>query len=411
MKRLGLCLLLLAGCSGKSGARLDPTLAMPSASAMPEPMPMPRGPCDDVLQDIGVPAETMLGACSTKEGARCLPEADLHRLGVAYSGYRTGEDPRRDVYPTTDEILEDLKILQERGFTLIRLFDSSTHAQRTLQVIHDNALDFKVQLGIWIKGGKATADLDNQADIMRGVALANQYSDIIFGVSVGNETLDSWSSVLTPAADLADYINQVRPLVPQPVTTDDMYPPYEMGTDYAEVSKVVDAIDYVSLHIYSFIDAQWSWDYQQLGMPPGPQRSQAMMAAGLAFTKKAVREARSRINMTHGFDLPIIIGEAGWKSKATKPGDSGEQYRAHPLNQQMFYRDFISWVAGPTRDADSPVAAEYFAAFDEPWKGQDDAWGLFDADRHPKFVISCSYPDLVPSGPTEYKPDDAVYYQ
>ena len=35
----------------------------------------------------------------------------------------------------------------------------------------------------------------------------------------------------------------------------------------------------------------------------------------------------------------------------------------------------------------------------------------FDVERHPKFVISCSYPKLTPSGPTEYAPTDAVYYQ
>src|SRR5258706_8949444 len=130
MKRLGVCLLLLAACSGKSGARPVPGVAT-TPSAMPEPMPMPmpmpRGPCDDVLSGIGVPAETPLHACATKPDARCLPEADLHRLGVAYSGYRRGEDPRADTYPTTDEIREDLKLLAERGYTLIRLFDSSTH--------------------------------------------------------------------------------------------------------------------------------------------------------------------------------------------------------------------------------------------------------------------------------------------
>ena len=370
---------------------------------------MARGPCDDVLADIGVPAETQLHACSSKPGARCLPEADLHRLGVAYSGYRSGETPKTELYPSPDEIREDLKILQQRGYTFIRLFDSSVHAERTLSVIREDKLDFKVQLGLWIDGPKATFDERNQADIARGVQLANDYQDIVIGVSVGNETLDDWSSVHTPAADLAEYILQVRPLVPQPVTTDDMYPPYEMAGAYTDVALVVDAIDYVSLHIYAFIDAQWSWDYQQIYTPAGPERANAMMVAGLDFTKAAVRNVRSAI-AARGLDLPIIIGEAGWKSAPTKAGDSGEQFRAHPLNQQQFYRSFMSWVAGPTRDQDSPEAALYFEAFDEPWKGIDDGWGLFDVARHPKYVVSCSYPDLVPSGPTSYAPEDALYY-
>ena len=359
---------------------------------MMQPAPVPRGPCDDVLAGIGVPAETPLKACSTsKADARCLPEADLHRLGVAYSGYRTGEDPRTLTYPTPEEIREDLGILLKRGYSLIRLFDSSEHAARVLSVIREDKLDFKVQLGIWIVGNKVDHDEVNQVDIMRGVGFANDYSDIIIGVSIGNETLDDWSSVHTSGVDLAGYITQVRGLVPQPVTTDDMYPPYEMGGVYGDVSNVVAAIDYVSLHVYSFIDAQWSWDYQQLRMPAGPEREKAMMQAGFDFTKLAVQSVRAALT-AHGADLPILIGEAGWKSTATKPGVSGEQFRAHPLNQQQFYRDFMSWVAGPTRDQDSPEAAMYFAAFDEPWKGQDDGWGLFDAVRHPKYVVSCSYP-------------------
>ena len=380
----------------------------PVASTEP-PAPMRTAPCDDVLTDIGVPAETPLLACSQRADARCLPEADLHRLGVAYSGYRTGEDPRAQTYPTEDEIRADLALLLKRGYSLLRLFDSSQHAERVLKVIRADGLDVKVQLGVWIDGAKDGFEDKNQADIARGVVLAKDYSDIIIGVSVGNETLDDWSSVHCPAADLAEYITQVRGLVAQPVTTDDMYPPYELGGQYTDVLKVVESIDYVSLHIYSFIDAQWSWDWKQESLPAGAQRSQAMMAAGIEFTKAAVRAVRSALTQS-GHEMPIVIGEAGWKSEPTKPGVSGEQFRAHPLNQAQFYRDFMSWVAGPTRDQDSPEAAMWFAAFDEPWKGQDDGWGLFDVNRHPKYVVSCSYPDMPSPDPFTYAPDAALYY-
>jgi hypothetical protein len=30
--------------------------------------------------------------------------------------------------------------------------------------------------------------------------------------------------------------------------------------------------------------------------------------------------------------------------------------------------------------------------------------------RHAQYVVSCSYPDLVPSAPTSYAPEDALYY-
>jgi exo-beta-1,3-glucanase (GH17 family) len=263
---------------------------------------------------------------------------------------------------------------------------------------------------VWIDGPKATKDAKNQADIARGVMLANEYKDIIIGVSVGNEVLDDWSSVKTPPADLAEYIKQVRDQVTQPVTTDDMYPPYGFGGSYGDVIKVVEQIDYVSLHVYAFIDAQWSWDYKQERYPVGPDRAAAMMAAAMDFTKEAVYGVKMS-HMARGIDLPIVIGEAGWKSAPTKPGESGEQFRAHPLNQQQYYRAFMSWVAGPDRDVRSPEAAHWFEAFDEPWKGPDDGWGLFDSERKPKFVVSCSYPELVPSGPTEYAATDAIFFQ
>lgn len=406
MKRWAGCLLFVVACSGQGGARAvdEPKKEPPLVEE-----PRPRGPCDDVLEGIGVPAETPLKACSNKAGARCLPEADLHRLGVSYSGYRAGQAPSLELYPELAQIREDLQLLLARGYSWIRLFDSGVHAERTLQVIREDGLDIKASLGIWIEGPSATQEAKNQADIARGVALAQQYEDIVIGVSVGNETLDDWSSIRTPPADLAAYITQVRELVTQPVTTDDMYPPYQMAGLYEDVEQVVAAIDYVSLHIYAFIDAQWSWNYYQDVYPAGPERARAMMDAGMAYTKDMVRSVRAA-HVAKGFDLPIVIGEAGWKSVATKPGESGEQFRAHPLNQQQYYRDFISWVAGPTRDQDSPEAALYFEAFDEPWKGIDDGWGLFDVERRPKFVISCSYPQLEPSGPTEYAPSDAVYY-
>jgi hypothetical protein len=49
-----------------------------------------------------------------------------------------------------------------------------------------------------------------------------------------------------------------------------------------------------------------------------------------------------------------------------------EIHCAHPVNQKLFHDDLTSWVYGAAKDADSPLAAFYFEAFDEPWKG---AWG------------------------------------
>ena len=57
---------------------------------------------------------------------------------VCYSGFRTGQHPDRGngaVNPSKDEILEDLQILDESGFQLIRLYDCGENTKLVLQVI------------------------------------------------------------------------------------------------------------------------------------------------------------------------------------------------------------------------------------------------------------------------------------
>ncbi|HSC87360.1 MAG TPA: hypothetical protein VLC09_08835, partial [Polyangiaceae bacterium] len=364
--------------------------------------------CSDEAPE-SLPEGTELHGCSPDEGKRCLPEGIVARKAVAYSGYREEHDPRTKTYPSEAEILEDLELLIDSGFGFIRLFDSGVHAERTLKVIADNELDLKVQLGIWIAGAKADFDEVNQADIDAGVALAKQYESIVVGVSVGNETLSSWSSVLTPAADLAAYITEVRGQITQPVTTDEMYPPYRLDAGYADVEEVLTVIDYASVHIYAFIDAQWSWNWKQAALPE-EERADAMMQAGMEYTQLAIDGVRKKF-VQKGFDIPILLGEIGWKSTATKPDEAaGEIFRAHPVNQKIFYDWMESWVHGAAHDETSPLTAFYFEAFDEPWKGQDDAWGLFDVKREPKLVMWCTAPSGKPEGAPTYSLDDRVYY-
>jgi exo-beta-1,3-glucanase (GH17 family) len=349
-------------------------------------------------------------------GLRVIPPAVLARKAVAYSGYRAGESPETDTYPTEAEITQDLNLLVRGGFTFLRLFDCSPHAATVLEVIKENALDIKVASGIWIAGGRAGFDAANQAQIAQCLALYATYGDIVATVSVGNETLDSWSSVLTSPADLVYYIDYVRARVTQPVTTDDMYLPFTLGNDgstsYADVLQVAQAVDYLSLHVYAFVDAAYdSWDWEQLAVPSGPARATAMMGAAMDYTKSSLDSVRTALGV-YGLSLPIVVGEAGWKSVPGQGPDADptEVYRAHPVNQSIFYGALEDWVYGSQRDTSSPAAVFYFEAFDEPWKGSDDGWGLFDATREAKYVMWDAFPDLVPPGSPAYSLGDAVYY-
>jgi exo-beta-1,3-glucanase (GH17 family) len=351
------------------------------------------------------------------EGHRLIPKSVLARRAICYSGYRTGQSPDAQSYPSEEQILEDLELVTQSGFGLIRLFDSSAHAERTLKVIKDNKLDIKATLGIWIAGGKADHDAENQADIERGVKLANDYQGIVVGVSVGNETLDYWSSVLTPAADLVEYLKEVRGRVTQPVTTDDLYPPFLMsnddGHDYGSVLEVIKAADYLSVHIYPFLDAPWgSWEWK-LESVPVDQRPRAMMDAAFAYATSSMADVKSAIE-AKGIHIPILIGEAGWKDKTSFGSDTGDQqhsvepYFSSPVNQKWIYDDFDAWIYGDKKDDNSPLALFWFEAFDEPWKEGDDNWGLFDVNRKAKWAVWSRVPALKPAGAHTPSDGDAI---
>ena len=55
---------------------------------------------------------------------------------ICYSGYREGQSPGEKIYPSLDEIREDLQILAPH-WPLLRLYDCSEHAVRVLEVIRD----------------------------------------------------------------------------------------------------------------------------------------------------------------------------------------------------------------------------------------------------------------------------------
>ena len=66
---------------------------------------------------------------------------------ICYSGYRENQSPVDCTYPTYEQIVEDLKILDSMGFKYIRMYDPVSYAEMTCQVIKDLGLDIKMMLG------------------------------------------------------------------------------------------------------------------------------------------------------------------------------------------------------------------------------------------------------------------------
>jgi len=295
---------------------------------------------------------------------------------VCYSGFRTGQHPDRGegaINPSAEETLEDLNLLKEHlGTTLIRLYDCGENSQLVLETIRDHNLDVKVLLGVWLKAELSahetcvwlTAPIPdsvlqynksvNLKEISRGIELANEYSDIIAGVNVGNEALVEWNDHKVHTDTMISYVKRVQENIAQPVTVADNYLWWaENGSKLAEV------VDFVSVHIYPV------WE--------GKSIEEAM-----SYTKENFQLVKDSLPKSN-----IVITEAGWASIASEFGD-----RASEEHQMRYYQEIMEW------SKENNITTFFFEAFDEDWKGNPDNmmgaekhWGLFNVNRTPKEVI------------------------
>lgn len=340
------------------------------------------------------------------------------RKAVAYSPFRSLNRDTETV--TAAMIREDLALLAQGGFTLLRVFDSSDAvAAQLLKIIADDKLDFKVMLGAYIFSESATGRTAsqvaanqalNQAEVNRAVALANAYKDIVLAVSVGNETLVSWSgfAIASTPDVVAGYIKSVRDRIAQPVTTDDNWAFFAKNSSERNDPKLVlEAIDFISMHTYPLLDtvppAVPNWDWQQQAVAAGLPRATAMMDAAIASARAEYAAVRAHLD-SQGFKTkPIVIGETGWKAVAV----GGTFDRAHPVNQKMYFDRLKTWSDEGKAGA-GPTSIIYFEAFDEPWKGSDDKWGLFTVERKARYMVQNLYPVGLWDAGT-YTAADAVY--
>jgi exo-beta-1,3-glucanase (GH17 family) len=287
---------------------------------------------------------------------------------ICYSGYREGQDPRQSIFPSYDEIREDLLIL-EKHWTYLRLYDPSQHAETTLQVIQNEGLNFKLMLGVDLAAEVSNpecpwgGDYDdetlasnrqaNSESVERLIVLANQYPDIVFAVSVGNEASVSWTDHLVPVEKLVQYARRLQEAVSQPVTFCENYVPWTY-----KLAPLVAELDFISMHTYPV------WEYRGID-------------DALDYTKQNYNAVAE-----HFPDVPIVITEAGWTT--TSNGRGMEPWNASEELQARYCEELMAW------SRDEKILTFLFEAFDEPWKGSEDPnepekhWGLYFVDRTPK---------------------------
>ncbi len=298
-----------------------------------------------------------------------------HANAICYSGYREGQNPGAGVYPSYDEVKEDLLILA-KNWRYLRLYDCSPHAETVLAVISHEALDFKLMLGMDIAAEMSNphcpwgADFSDEVldanrqhnveEIDRAIVLANRYAEIVFSVSVGNEASVEWTDHMVPVESLIAHVRRIKAATKQPVTFCENYAPWTY-----KLEPLAAELDFISVHTYP------AWEYRT-------------MEDALEYTKQNYHSV-----VNHYPDKPVIITEAGWTTASN--GRGIEPWNASEELQARYYEELLEWT---TKEK---VLTFVFEAFDEPWKGSshpeepEKHWGLFNVERKPKLVMQELY--------------------
>jgi exo-beta-1,3-glucanase (GH17 family) len=291
---------------------------------------------------------------------------------ICYSGFRKGQSPSFNQFPSFEEIKEDILLLAKE-WKYIRVYDAGEHARSVLEVIKNEKLNIKVMIGTCLNAEISNNEcpwgivytneqlrlnkIYNLNEMNNIINLANQYPDIVFAVSAGNEATAEWTDHLVSIESIIEYVKLLKENIKQPVTFCENYLPWQNKLD-----DLVAVVDFISLHTYPV------WEYKTID-------------EALGYTIDNYYSVKNRYP-----DKAIIITEAGWATNS-----NGRGIPTDAVNQDFqkkYYEEILKW------SCESKIMTFIFEAFDEDWKGSADPmepekhWGVFTIDRKPKLVIS-----------------------
>lgn len=264
---------------------------------------------------------------------------------VSFAPFRPGQSPLRDIFPTAQQVEEDIALVARRA-RAIRTYASIEGDYEVAEIAARHGL--RVWKGAWLGQDR----LRNRQEVDRLIATANAHPETVERVIVGNEVLLRRD---LPVSELIAHIDRVKAAVRQPVTYADVW---EFWVQFPEVAQHVDVI---TIHILPY------WEDEPLGV----ERTMAH-----------VRDVYRRMQALFP-GKPIAIGEIGWPSR----GRWREDAAPSRVNQAVFIREFIR--------LSQEMGFDYnlIEAFDQVWKYKNEgtvgaAWGLWTADRQETFPLS-----------------------
>lgn len=269
-----------------------------------------------------------------------VPDWPASISGFSYAPFRPGQSARKKIYPTREQIKEDLLLI--KPFTQnIRTYS----VEGTLAYIPEIAeeLGMSVSLGAWISQDKAR----NAQELKTAIEITNRFS-CVQRLMVGNEVL--FRGDLSPE-QLIEHIKTARHSVKVPVATSDTW------MQWLEAPELVEHSDFIAAHILPF------WE-----------RFSAEEAASIVINQ--ARQLQQEFP-----DKTLILSEIGWPSQ----GNATRRASTTAAEQSIYLRTQISVLA----QLDCP----YFVieAFDQPWKTGEGTpgphWGFFNSQRKLKLQL------------------------
>jgi exo-beta-1,3-glucanase (GH17 family)/cellulose synthase/poly-beta-1,6-N-acetylglucosamine synthase-like glycosyltransferase len=274
-------------------------------------------------------------------GVANAPDFTQQLNSVSYAPYVGSGHPDRDNIPTKAQIRSDLKKLAPLTRS-IRTYSSTGGVEMVTPIAAEYGL--RMTVGAWIDKNKER----NEREIKAAVDLARRHSNVK-AIVVGNETIYRGDQKVK---DLIKLIQQVKRQTQVPVTTG------EIWNVWVEHPELASSVDFIAAHILPY------WE--------GFSEKQAVDQAILIYDKLRQMFPGKR----------VVIAEFGWPSAGynLKNADPGH------FQQAQVIRDFVS------RAEAYGIDYNIVEAFDQPWKTFEGSvgpyWGLFDANRQPKFAWS-----------------------
>ncbi|MBS9462243.1 glycosyl hydrolase family 17 [Flagellimonas sp. 389] len=334
-------------------------------------------------------------------------------LAISYGGYKADT---RDVQPTIAELKEDMKILSAMGIKILRTYNvqlqQASNLLKAIQELKKENSNFEmyVMLGAWIDCKNAwtgeTPDHNveseqNEGEIARAVALANQYPDIVKIIAVGNESMVKWAeSYYVQPSVILKWVNHLQELKEKGelrkdlwITSSDDYSSWGGGDDSyhtEDLEKLIKAVDYISMHTYPYHNSHYNPEFW--GVPEAEeqlsdiQKIDSAMVRAKAFAVSQY-DAVSNYMKSLGVDKPIHIGETGWATVSNGHYGPEGSKATDEYKEAMYYHQIRDWTNA------NGISCFYFEAFNEKWKdaanasGSENHFGLFTIEGQAKYAL------------------------